>query len=354
VRQLPGIVVREADREVGFPTGGTVRVRSADAPDSLRGESLDLGVLDEAAFVPEAVWTEALRPALADRRGRALFLSTPRGRNWFWRAFQRGLDSADPDWRSFSSPTSGNPFIPEGEVEAARSTMPERVFRQEFLAEFSDEAGGVFRGVRECATAERLERARPGRNYVFGVDWGKSNDFTVLVVLDRVSCDMVEFQRFNQIDYALQRGRLMALAERFKPSRIVAEANSIGTPIIEQLLREDLPVEPFITTNASKTAIIDALALAFEKKTVRILSEPALLGELEAFEVERLPSGMLRYAAPGGMHDDAVVALALAFFAAEGGCPPLNPADFVRSPEPLGWGDAWPWDGPRRVEPEWR
>jgi hypothetical protein len=319
VRPLPRVVIREAEREILFSTGGTVRIRSADAPDSLRGEGLDLVIPDEAAFMVESVWTEVLRPALADRRGRALFLSTPRGRNWFWRAYLRGLDEAETEWKSFAAPTGSNPFIPAAEIEAARNTMPERVFRQEFLAEFSDDAGDVFRGVRSCATATALVRGLPGHNYVMGVDWGKTNDFTVLVVFDRASCEMVAFDRFNQIDFVVQRGRLAALAERFKPSRIVAESNSIGVPIIEQLERDGLPVEGFVTTNATKATVIDALALAFERKTIRILPEPALLGELEAFEMTRLPGGALRYAAPEGMHDDTIIATALSLFAAESG-----------------------------------
>jgi hypothetical protein len=325
--RVPGVIIREGDREIAFVTGGVVRVRSADAPDSLRSEGLDFVVLDEAAFMAESVWTEALRPTLADRRGRALFLSTPRGKNWFWRAYQRGLDGSDPEWKSFTAPTSSNPFIPAGEVEAARSSMPERIFAQEFLAAFSDDAGDVFRDVRIAATAGRLERAVPGRDYVMGCDWGKSNDFTVLVVFDKESGEMVALDRFNQLDYVVQRGRLAALAERFRPSRIIAESNSIGVPIIEQLQRDGLPVEPFVTTNASKAEIIDGLALAFEKRTIRILPEPALLAELEAFEMERLPSGMLRYAAPEGMHDDCVMATALAAWGVWGGVVPEFQAD---------------------------
>jgi hypothetical protein len=321
-RRIAGVVIREGEREIGFVSGGAVRVRSADAPDSLRGEGLDFVVMDEAAFMAESVWTEALRPALADRRGRALFLSTPRGKNWFWRAYQRGLDGSDPEWKSFTAPTSSNPFIPAGEVEAARSSVPERIFNQEFLATFSDDAGDVFRDVRLAATATRLDRALSTHDYVMGVDWGKSNDFTVLVVIDSGSCEMVAFDRFNQIDYTVQRGRLAALAGRFNPSRIIAESNSIGVPIIEQLMRDGLPVEPFVTTNASKAEIIDGLALAFEKRTIRILPEPTLLAELEAFEMERLPSGMLRYAAPEGMHDDCVIATALAAWGAQSGAVP--------------------------------
>jgi hypothetical protein len=120
-------------------------------------------------------------------------------------------------------------------------------------------------------------------------------------------------ERFNQIDYAVQVGRLRALCERFRPAVVVAERNSIGEPLIEQLQREGMPVQPFQTTNASKTVAIEALALAFERGEIAILADPVLVGELQAYEMERLPSGLVRYSAPAGMHDDTVMALALAW-----------------------------------------
>src|SRR3990172_3671438 len=81
--------VRKVDRQIILPGGGEVTVRSADNPDSLRGEGLDFIVLDECAFIVEEAWTEVLRPALSDRQGKAMFISTPKGRNWFWRHWQR-------------------------------------------------------------------------------------------------------------------------------------------------------------------------------------------------------------------------------------------------------------------------
>jgi hypothetical protein len=90
----------------------------------------------------------------------------------------------------------------------------------------------------------------------------------------------------------------------------------MGEPLIEQLQRQGLPVQPFITTNATKAAAIDALSLAFERGELTILSDPVLVGELQAYEAQRLPSGMLRYTAPEGMHDDTVISLALAWQAA--------------------------------------
>jgi hypothetical protein len=123
----------------------------------------------------------------------------------------------------------------------------------------------------------------------------------------------VALDRFNQIDYSLQLSRLTALYERFRPRAIVAEANSMGQPLVEQLQAAGLPVVPFTTTAASKQIAVDALALAFERGSIRIIPDATLISELQAYEAERLPSGMLRYGAPSGIHDDTVMAVMLAW-----------------------------------------
>ena len=315
---IPGTEVSKVDRSITLVTGGQISVRSADNPDSLRGDGLDFIVLDEVAFMKEEAWSEALRPALADRQGRALFISTPKGRNWFWRLWLRGQEEGN--WQSWQFPTESNPHIDRDEIEEARRTLPERIFRQEFLAEFIEDSAGVFRRVNEAAVVEWENGAIGGREYVIGVDWGKYNDFTVFAVINVTSQALVYLDRFNQIDYQVQIGRLQALVERFKPKLIVVERNSIGEPLVEQLQRDRLfgdRVKPFQTTGASKAKVIDALALAFERGELRIVPDEVLLAELQAFEMARLSSGTFRYSAPPGMHDDTVIALALAWNGAQ-------------------------------------
>ena len=117
----------------------------------------------------------------------------------------------------------------------------------------------------------------------------------------------------NKIDYHLQTQRLRRLCEAFQPMALIVERNSMGEPLIEQLERMDLPVQPFTTTSSSKSGVIEALAIALEKAELRILDDPTLLAELQGYEALRLPSGMLRYGAPEGMHDDTVMALAFAW-----------------------------------------
>jgi phage terminase large subunit-like protein len=151
-----------------------------------------------------------------------------------------------------------------------------------------------------------------GKADVIGVDWGRTNDFTVFTVV----CDTGEvltIDRFKGIEYSIQRARREALYERYGKPTIIAESNSMGGPVCEQLARDGLKVRPFVTTNASKSEAVEALALAFERGEIKIPDNPVLIGELQAFEAKPLPSGLMRYEAPNGGHDDCVMALAIAW-----------------------------------------
>lgn len=307
------------EHKIEVTGGGTVDMWSLDSADSVRGRKYKRVVVDEAAMVRdlEDAWQAVIRPTLTDYQGDAWFPSTPKGLGFFKRLYDLGQDESETEWVSWQIPTSENTTIENlaEELESAKNELPERIFAQEYLAQFLDDAGGVFRRVMEAAVAEPQERAVDGHAYVIGVDWGKHNDFTVLTVLDTTTREVVKIDRFNQIDYALQRGRLGALSERFNTKTLIPETNSIGVPNIELLQREGFRVHPFTTTNTSKAEAVDAVALAFERGDLKIIPDKVLISELLAFEAERLPSGMLRYGAPAGMHDDCVMSLALAWSA---------------------------------------
>jgi phage FluMu gp28-like protein len=314
---------------VEFPNGGEIIFRSLDNPDNARGYTADGVVIDECGVVKPEAWHEVLRPMLIDTNGWAWMIGTPKGRNWFFNEFQKAQSGDHPDYAAWQVPTLGvairdgvlvrqphpleNPDVPFSEIEQLFKTLSERVFEQEILAQFVDLSGGVFRRILEAATAQPQDGAIVGHDYIIGVDWGKSADFTVLTVIDTTTNEVCYLDRFNQIDYAIQTQRLTALCERFSPSNVIVERNSIGEPLIEQLYRAGLPVQPFQTTNATKATAIDALALAFERGDLRIINDAVLIAELQAYEMERLPSGLMRYNAPSGMHDDCVMSLALAY-----------------------------------------
>lgn len=304
--------INRTDKIIEFPSRGRLMVYSADNDIAIRGESFDVVIVDEAAMIREETYTDVIMPTVADRDGKLLLISTPKGRNWFYREWQRGNQNGYS--ASWTAPSIANPMPTiRKAAEMAKERVSERTYRQEWLAEFIDDAGGVFRRINDAIHSESISNAQPGRDYVMGVDWGKSNDYTVLTIIDTATNYVVHIDRFNMIDYTVQLGRLQSLFERFQPYAIIAESNSIGTPLIEQMQRAGLPVRPFNTNNASKAMIIDALALAFERGDIAIPNDSTLIAELQSYEMERLSSGMLRYSAPSGMHDDCVMSLALAW-----------------------------------------
>jgi phage terminase large subunit-like protein len=312
-RDVRNLKISETERRLDFPKGGMIAIRSTHNPDYLRGAGLDFAVLDEAAFMEPVVWPEIVRPMLLEKRGKALFLSSPNGLNWFWELYQLGLNKSQRTWRSFNFKSADNPLISPEELEALRLSTSERIFREEYLAEFIGDSGQVFRGIREAATAPLDAQPILGRRYAAGLDWGRETDYTVIVIMDADTRQMVAMDRFNQIGWSLQRGRLQAMIERWQPTSVWAEENSIGSVNIEALQQEGLPVRPFKTTAQSKTPLIEGLALAIERGEVALLPDETLLGELASYRMERLPAGGYRYSAPSGMHDDTVIATALAW-----------------------------------------
>lgn len=303
--------INRGERIIEFPSGGWLAMYTADNDVALRGESFDVVIVDEAAQVKEETYTDAILPTLADRDGHCMLITTPKGRNWFYREW---INADGHDAARFQAPSNANPMPTiRRAFELAKTRVSERTFRQEWLAEFVDDGGGVFRRVREAATATPMDKAFSARSYVIGVDWGRTNDATVFAVMDIAARSLVHLDRMVQTDYNLQSTRLRALHERFNRAPIVAEYNSMGGPIVEQLQRSGLPVVPFHTSNATKAAAIDSLALAFEQGAITIVPDEVLLSELEAYESDHTPSGMVTYGAPDGMHDDTVMALALAW-----------------------------------------
>jgi hypothetical protein len=312
--------VNNTSQTISFKNGGFLSVYSLENPDSIRGESFHVCVVDECGQIPQDVISEAISPTLADEDGTLWLIGTPKGRgNGFHQEFVRGLEDNTGHQRSWSAPSSSNPNPNiQKAVEAARQRISSRSFKQEWLAEFVESGGEVFRNIEACITAPLIVQPYQG-TFVAGVDWGKSNDYTVAVVMDAETNRVVDIDRYNKIDWSFQRDRIANLHKRWGISAILAEQNSIGSPNIEALQKLGLPIRGFVTTNSTKSEIIEKLILSFENNAISISHFLPLIGELEAFEMTTLPSGLTRYSAPSGLHDDCVISLALALKAAETG-----------------------------------
>lgn len=309
-KNFPSVYINNSERFIQFPTGGKFWVKSADS--TLRTAGIDHIAIDEAAFISDDFWPYVIRPMLLDNpRSTADILSSTNGRNWFWQVYQLGLDPQEKDWQSWHYTTYDNPLISVADIEDIKRNTTERIFSQEYLAEFLEDGGAVFRNLKACYIEEVL---KGNRGCVFGVDLGRSNDYTVIMILDAATHHVLGYERFSETGWELQRTRLLAAYQKWHPYNVTIEEN-FNDSFAERLHSDGLPVTQFRTTQQSKQQIINSLALAFEQVDIHIPNDPVLVGELQAYSMERLPGGTFRYSAPSGLHDDTVMALALAWYA---------------------------------------
>ena len=305
---------RSKPREIAINNGATLSFRSADREDSLRGGGVDDLVIDEGGSVPERAWIEELRPALSDTLGSLLAIGTPRGRNWFYRWYQRGQSADHANVASWQAPTYQNPHVPDSEIDAAREDMPERAFEQEYLAKFVDNAGGVFSGVRACVEDYDLPVAPTDTadgGYGIGVDFARTEDWTVVVALDAAG-RVVSFDRLRGPSWTRIQRLIERVAGQYTPCRVAVDATR-DNKIVQDLEDSGVRVDPVTFTTSRKKTLIENLITRIESEEITIpASESKLINELEMFEYERTETGNVRYHAPAGMHDDTVDALALA------------------------------------------
>lgn len=307
-----------------------VEFKSLVEPDNLRGEGLDFVVIDEAAFVAEGVWDEVLRPMLLDTSGDALFISSTNGKNWFWRMYNMGLDSEYKDYESFHFTSYDNPLLKPEEIDEIRKTVPKIVFDREYLAVFEDDGGSVFRNISNCVRVygssefseeieleelyvESILKEKDNKTFIFGIDWGQMNDYTVVTVYCVDDESLIEYSRINQILWKDIRSEVVRLYEKWNPIMILAEENNAKANI-EELQDSGLPVYGFKTTAKSKPEIINLLSLVIENKQISLPNDKTLISELSTYAIEFTKAGNIKYSAPSGLHDDIVMSLAICYW----------------------------------------
>ena len=310
VSQLGGRV-NATEKRIGLPNGGVAEFWTLEDRDAGRGRRYARVVIDEAAharYLKDA-WEQAIRPTLTDLRGEAMFISTPKGHNYFYELFK--FAQTTEDWQAFHFPTWTNPFVPADDIEAARRALPELVFRQEYGAEFVQLTGGLCK-------REFMVYGTPSGSGVrrVGVDLAisqkQSADYTAIVVVERE----------GDVDYVVhaERGRwtfretLERIRDVARFAAVVAiEAVQYQAAVVEELVRTTtLPVVPVRPDRDKVTRFLPVLT-RIEHGALRF--SPAL----PAWFFEELLSF------PETDHDDAVDALVYAVTA-----PTVAGVDLVR------------------------
>jgi Terminase large subunit, T4likevirus-type, N-terminal/Terminase RNaseH-like domain len=283
------------------PNEGSIEFFTGERLDNLRGRKFHLVIVDEAAFIAdlEDGWNNSIRPTLTDYEGKAVFLSTPRGKNFFYSLFMK---QGENDWQSFKFSTYDNPHINPREIDEARIQLPEVVFEQEYMANPSENSANPFGNafIKRCV---KPISAQP--IVCYGIDLAKSVDYTVIIGLDKDG-NVAYFDRF-QMDWHNTKETI----KRLPPAPIVVDSTGVGDPILEDLLREGVNIEGLKFTSQSKQQLMEGLASAIQQGRIEF-PEGVIVDELDVFEYQFTAHGV-RYSAPSGFHDDTVMALALAW-----------------------------------------
>jgi phage terminase large subunit-like protein len=150
--------------QVKLVNGSTISLKGADRPETMRGVALKFLVLDEYADIKPQVFEQILRPALADLKGKAVFIGTPKGRNHFYDIYKQG-QSGGKDWKSWHFTSLDNPLLDPEEIEVAKSSMSSFAFRQEFMASFEAPQSEIFKEewIKIC---EADEEPNTGEYYI--------------------------------------------------------------------------------------------------------------------------------------------------------------------------------------------
>lgn len=329
-KPAPPDSVFDAGRSVRlqFKNGSTIEFYSADRPEGILGASFDFAILDEAATMPEFVWSQIIRPTLADRQGSALFISTPRQRNWFYYLYMRGQskDPEDHEFRSWRFPSRTNPTIPSSEFDDMARDMPAVEYEQEVLAEFISDAAAVFRFPKakkiDPETGEEVvDRDAPSpaikpivspRGHVIvGLDLAKHSDWTVIcgVNEDGMPC---YHDRFQQVSWPIQRQRIYDAVDNIMDTAdgvtIMVDSGGPGDVIYDDLAEAGYDVVG-VNFTTLKEKMVKLLASDLEQGNAFVHEDQ--LSEFEHYSYTITSSGRWRYEASRG-HDDEVSAALLA------------------------------------------
>lgn len=305
--------MNDSELAVYFKNGSILRFAGCEDVDKHRGINPIDVVFDEYSEMPETIWTAIIQPILRENRGTATFIFTPKGKNHSWKLLQMAKDNPEEWYWDIQTVLTTNIFNKEELAEIRRNT-PQALYEQEYMCSFQEGAGQFFRRVRENLYGMEEFQQEWG-DFQLGVDLAKYQDFTVITPFNLNTFRAYNQDRFNQIDWNLQKARIEATARRFANARIKIDATGVGDPIVEDLKSRGLNMsddDAIKFTEVTRMNLLNNLAMLLEQDKIQIPNDEGLLLELESFQYSLTSLGKIKVSAPESMHDDRVISLALA------------------------------------------
>lgn len=303
----------KAELTITLINGSTLQFLSTDNYNTIRGFSFHYMVIDEAAYVKQDAIESAVLPTLTALGKKCLIISTPKSKNWFYEYFLRGsVDSAT--YISFKGVSRDNPYVDKEFLVEQRKSLPNDIYRQEYEAEFTDAGNDVFTNLDlVCINNEWGIPTRSERYYI-GIDTGITNDYTVCVIQSE-SGRVENIIRTNGRTFEEIGKDIILECSRWNVVSGFCETNGIGLAMFELLKSRIRKLQPFTTTQDSKSEGVRKLIYDIQEGKVELPSKqlmPEVFNEMSAYTFKYAANGNISFTHPPGLHDDIVDAIMLA------------------------------------------
>lgn len=303
----------DTELKIKFVNGSLFQLIGSDNIDSIVGTNPRGCVFSEFPLQDPKAWNY-MRPILAENGGWAIFNGTPRGKNHAWSVLQIARES--DKWFSEVLTVDDTDAISKEALEDERKEMPQDLFEQEYYCKFIDGAGQFFRRIRQNTYDQHKDLPQEG-DFQLGVDLAKYQDWTVITPFNLNYFIVYPQDRFNQVDWNLQKARIEVSARKYGDALIWPDSTGLGDPIVEDLKARGLKIggedgKGFKFGELSRKQLLDNLAILLEQDKIKIPDDEGLLSELESFQYTLTDTGKIKVQVPSGMTDDRVMSLALA------------------------------------------
>ena len=304
----------DSELAVYYKNGSIQRFVGCEDIDKHRGINPIDVVFDEYSEMSEEIWTAIIQPILRENKGTATFIFTPKGKNHSWKLIQMAKDNPE-EWFVSVKGVQDTQVFNEDELREIKRNTPQALYEQEYECKFIEGAGQFFRRIKQATYPKGTYLPEEG-DFQLGVDLAKYQDWTVLTPFNLNHLIAYEQDRFNQVDWNLQKAKIEATARRFNNALIWADSTGVGDPIVEDLKARGLNMGGedgmgFKFNETSRTNLLNNLAILLEQNKIKIPDDEGLIAELEAFRYELTERGKIKITVPSGMTDDRVMSLAL-------------------------------------------
>lgn len=305
-----------SEHYIPFPNGSILFIKGADDPDALRGPNPFGTVLDEYGDMKADVWKAVLQPiTTANPNAWVWFMGTPKGKNDFFEKYQFAKNGESKDWSYSILKASQTGLMQKESLEDAKRTTTEAFYKQEYECDFLDDASGVFKNFDTQIWSGDL-KPEDRKQYQIGADLAKYNDFTVLTPIDLHTWKVGTPDRFNQIDWVLQKTRIEAFWRKYNKGLVRLDSTGLGDPIYDDLEKQEVSLESFKFNQQTREALLNNLVVLLENRQIFIPNFEPLLDELRSmkYDLKSSPGGRTRITmtVPEGLHDDCIMSLGLA------------------------------------------